>query len=65
MLVPTFIENPEHVNAATSQYGESMEEQPQYENTRLDAEMAFMDDYPWKTSKLLDRETPGGNKDIP
>ena len=26
LLVPTFIENPDHVNAVTSQYGESVEE---------------------------------------
>ena len=44
VLAPTFIENPEHLNVVTSQYGESMEEQPQSEYTRLGAQMGFVED---------------------
>ena len=43
---PIFIGIPEHVNTVTSQYGESMEEQPQSESTGLGAQMTFVDDYP-------------------
>ena len=46
MSAPTFIENPEHMNAVASQHGEGVEEQPQSGSTRLGAQVAFMDNYP-------------------
>ena len=42
-----------------------MQELPQSGSTRLGAQMAFTDDYPQKPSKLLDREIPGGNENVP
>ena len=62
---PTFIENPVHVNIAASQFGEGVEEQPQSGSTRLSVKVAFVDDYQWKTSKFLDRETQEDSKGIP
>ena len=38
---------------------------PNLEVLGLGTQVAFVDDYPQKTSELLDRETPEGNKGIP
>ena len=43
---PTFIENPEHANAVSSQYKECVLELPQSGSAGLGAQMAFVDDYP-------------------
>ena len=65
MMAPTFIEKLMHANTVASQHSEGVEEQPQSGSIGLGAQMAFVDDYPQKTSTLLERETPEGGKDIP
>ena len=64
MLAPTFIQNPKHVNASVSQHCEGAKEQHQSARTRLDVQVAFIDDYPRKTSELLDREAPKGSNNV-
>ena len=65
MLAPTLIENLKHMNAAASQHCEVAKEQHQSGNTGMDAQVAFLDDYPWKMSELLDREVLKGSNDVP
>ena len=65
MSAPTFIENAERANATVSQHCEGVKEQCLAGNTGLDAQVAFMDDYPQKTSELLDREAPKAVNNIP
>ena len=48
-----------------SKHCEGVKEQHQSGNTRLGVQVAFIDDYPWKTSELLDREVPKGRNNIP
>ena len=43
---PTFMDNPEHVNATASKHCEGVQEQHQSKNTRLGVQVAFMYDYP-------------------
>ena len=62
---PTIIANLKHLNAVPSQLSEVVKEQPESGSTRLHAQVAFVDEYPLRTSELLDRETPEGNKGIP
>ena len=63
MLAPTFTRNQEHTNAVASQHCEGVKEQHQSVNTRLGAQVAFVDGYPCK--KLLNREASKGSNDIP
>ena len=48
VLASTFIENLEYANAAVSQHCEGVKEQCQSGNNELDAQVAFVDDYPQK-----------------
>ena len=48
-----------------SQHCEDAEEQCQSGNTRLDVQVAFVDDCPQQMSKLLDRVAPKGFHNIP
>ena len=65
ILAPTFTKNQEHTNAVASQHCEGVKEQHPSVNTRLGAQVAFVDDYPCKSSELLNREASNGSNDIP
>ena len=62
---PTFIKNPDHMNAAAPQHCEGVKEQHQSGNTRLDAQEALWMITHKKISKLLDREASKGSNNIP
>ena len=65
MSAPTFIDNPEYANIEIPKHCKGVKEQCQSRNTDLDTQVAFMDDYTWKISKMLDRGTPKYINNVP
>ena len=62
---PTFIENLKYVNAEVSQHCEGVKGQCWSGDTKLDTKVAYVDDYPWKTSEMLDKGAPKCVNNIP